>query len=138
MHCWHLILIVHILSNLMKEKHANWPHLCYAPSHAHQPIRVTICKLTKPRWQPAAKELVQAGGLVAPAMEEAKLLACPGWLWPPLKVTKFQLWKINKSQIPASSQPPWGAWVAGGCGQPANSHQPLTQADQAPQRGTPP
>ncbi|XP_070256297.1 protein CUSTOS isoform X2 [Myotis yumanensis] len=45
-------------------------------SHAHQPIRATICKLTQPRWQPAATELEQAGGLVAPMMEEAKLPTC--------------------------------------------------------------
>ncbi|EPQ12597.1 hypothetical protein D623_10021169 [Myotis brandtii] len=49
----------------------------------------TMCKSTQPRWRPAATELEQAGGSVAPAMEEAKLPYCPGRLWPPLKATKF-------------------------------------------------
>ncbi|ELK33285.1 hypothetical protein MDA_GLEAN10012909 [Myotis davidii] len=31
-------------------------------------------------WRLAATELEQAGGLVAPVMEEAKLPACYGWL----------------------------------------------------------
>nr|KAF6319733.1 hypothetical protein mMyoMyo1_008472 [Myotis myotis] len=38
-------------STLIKDKHTNLPYFCYVLSHANQPIRVAICKLTQPRWR---------------------------------------------------------------------------------------
>ena len=87
-------------------------------SHSNQPIRASM-QINPTKMATTIENRREAW--VSQATEEAKLsthLASPDFH---SKATKFQLWKINKSQIPGSLLGSPGLW------QPANHHRPLAQ-----------